>query len=198
MKFKVIRSFSAPGLVKGGSPQGTLPGNFLFIVTTDQLDKDEQNLPETSMASSNLSKHTAECHSCGDGDADSDRSATSNATFVSLESLVAGSTSVVSSSSVKEQIDPRLVSFAGDKPRPRAWTEKPLAVFNYVDDFLGIEKLFTGNGIMSISQQKMEVRVRARQPELLPNSRNKHPCGGDVSQHQEDPDAMYLGCPPPM
>lgn len=46
MEFKVNESFSAKRLLKGGSPQGTLLGNFLFILATDSLEEaapDEMN-----------------------------------------------------------------------------------------------------------------------------------------------------------
>ena len=106
--------------------------------------------------------HTAENISATNSSANDDapdKSADYTASFLSFRSEDDRSTNV-SSSSEGEIGDPRLFSFLHDEPRPRGWTDKPLVVLKYVDDFLGIEKLFTANGIRSISEQKMEVSQR--------------------------------------
>ena len=38
MRFKIEGTHSTPRLLRGGSPQGTLLGNFIFIITTDKLE----------------------------------------------------------------------------------------------------------------------------------------------------------------
>ena len=43
MKFKVNNTLSEPRTLKGGSPQGTLLGNFLFIMATEDLEKKEES-----------------------------------------------------------------------------------------------------------------------------------------------------------
>ena len=41
MEFKVGNTLSSARHLKGGAPQGTLMGNFLFILTTDNIDADD-------------------------------------------------------------------------------------------------------------------------------------------------------------
>ena len=38
--------------------------------------------------------------------------------------------------------------------RDLKWTEQPLQYYKYVDDFIGVEKVFTGSGIYSFSEKK--------------------------------------------
>ena len=42
MKLKVGDTLSEGRNIRGGSPQGTLLGNFLFIITTDNLEQDRE------------------------------------------------------------------------------------------------------------------------------------------------------------
>ena len=49
MRFKIGNTLSTPRPLKGGSPQGTLLGNFMFIITTDSLE--EKPAPDLSSAS---------------------------------------------------------------------------------------------------------------------------------------------------
>ena len=46
MVVKVGTSYSEPRHIRGGSPQGSILGNYLFCLTTKHLDHDETPLPE--------------------------------------------------------------------------------------------------------------------------------------------------------
>ena len=59
------------------------------------------------------------------------------------------------------------MSHIDDLNQPRAWTEKDLVCYKYIDDFLGIEKIYTGTGVLSISQHKTVNDVRVRKSELF-------------------------------
>ena len=52
MLFRVGDSLSSPRPLNGGSPQGTLLGNFMFIITTDDLEDFTSTLPVTTDDSS--------------------------------------------------------------------------------------------------------------------------------------------------
>ena len=62
-----------------------------------------------------------------------------------------------------------MVSFADDVPRPRGWTDSELCCYKYVDDFIGVEKLFTGAGLHTFSQNKTKIAVRAKRSENFYN-----------------------------
>ena len=47
MRVRVGNVFSDPKHVKGGSPQGSILGNYLFCLTTDNLDADNGNQSPT-------------------------------------------------------------------------------------------------------------------------------------------------------
>ena len=47
MRIKINSTFSTPRLVKGGSPQGTKLGNFLFIITINAIEENLDPLPPT-------------------------------------------------------------------------------------------------------------------------------------------------------
>ena len=57
MIFKAGQATSTPRLLKGGAPQGTLIGNYLFIMTTDQLEL-EHRTQRTNRALLDLQKLT--------------------------------------------------------------------------------------------------------------------------------------------
>ena len=64
-------------------------------------------------------------------------------------------------------VNPLLTTYLDDIERPRTWIDKELVCYKYVDDFLGAEKIFTGTGILTISQKKTTSEVRAVKSELF-------------------------------
>ena len=114
--------------------------------------------------------HTAENPSYADSptsDRDHNLSAACTDSFISIGNEDYNPAETTSTSSSEGDGDPRMITFLHDEPKPRGWVDRPLTVLKYVDDFMGIEKLFTANGIRSISEHKMEVSVRAIKSEAF-------------------------------
>ena len=163
MRMKVGNSFSSLRNINGGSPQGTLLGNYLFIITTDHLETDSNNEPSenSEKTMSDVSFNTAEENPDLEEELpDIDES------FVHLnEQMPAETTTSTINSSADEADDPRLTTFDEQLERPEKWKTTDITVLKYVDDFLGIEKIYTGGGFRSISQHKTEILTRALQSE---------------------------------
>ena len=170
MQIKAGDEKSDKRLVKGGSPQGTLLGNYLFVITTDDLegagvnmgvvegvvDEEEDNLSEESF-------HTAD-GSDGEADTSNDGIISIDKSFGRLEDSFHSAVSEMGSSEdeeARESRDERLHA----QNKPKEWQDRDLRVYKYVDDFLGIEKVCINNGQMTFSQNKTEVCIRAGKSE---------------------------------
>ena len=190
MRFRVGDVFSSPRLLKGGSPQGTLLGNFMFVITTDRL---EEKPPPSCPA---LDRTTVWDPAAALGSPVRRRPS----------AVLPGLHGVVTSSPVTDR--DRLV-FAPDmddvpealecddhstfeyfrplrepfnrindtrsrtlfsvstsrlndaNPRPTNWKERAPLIVKYVDDFLGCEKLCLSDGSLHFSSAKTKLVLRA-------------------------------------
>ena len=75
MLFRVGDSLSSPRPLNGGSPQGTLLGNFMFIITTDNLEDDHNAIgyERTAIAEAEDEQESPDCPSDASSSSDSDQ-----------------------------------------------------------------------------------------------------------------------------
>ena len=169
MRIKVGTSYSSERVVKGGSPQGTLLGNLLFVITTDMLEhprEQENNIFVAEECSDNSSDsfHTAEESELEVSDILSNHE---DESFIHLQRCSGTPCDLRSSDSDNSVCDPMLVSVLRTDERPSNWKDQSIKVLKYVDDFLGIEKICVGEGIKSITQHKTQINVRANKSETF-------------------------------
>ena len=175
MKFKVGETMSDERLVKGGSPQGTLLGNILFIITTDDLElgpdtlRNEISVPELSFE--DAEEYNGSVTGGGIYN-DSDNMDPSTIIYMEEQSLSNTNnqsndmgTSTGTIDSELNNTTARQITFAEAGSPPKNWKDQPLAVYKYVDDFIGIEKVCTNKGQMHCTQNKTQITVRASKSE---------------------------------
>ena len=186
MSVRLGETKSVPRPVPGGSPQGSILGNYLFCATTDQLTK-------------NINYNTPENHSLGEmsGDltvADDDNPGTLGPVGDAREEL----------SSEEEQTGPLYNDSALDESikffrvqqrfefdsdgsaedqteeepftqdqinrelgLPLGWTPTDPNIFIYIDDANAVEKCLVPGSLATISQHKQETIVHAAKSEEL-------------------------------
>ena len=192
MRFKVDGVYSTEWLFRGGSPQGTLLGNFLFVIATDCLeDKDETPVildragawdPEAVMFSGSPIRQRP------------------SAIFPGLHGVVTSSPAPNNLAPFKPEIrEPpempeeenedstfryfqnfrrpynricdsvtRTLFSVSDtavneaNPRPNGWIDVPMSILKYVDDFLGHEKISTHSGCFHFTQSRSKISIHAR------------------------------------
>ena len=166
MRVKVGDELSSPRPINGGSPQGTLLGNMLFIITTDSLGEmaglaagrgvdDEIEVGGTTVDGSRLEVEEGQ-----DNDISPD-----DITINDQPIYMNESGSIIDESTIIH--DPRTITYDARDERPPKWKETELKIYKYVDDFLGVEKVCTKEGIMTITQNKTEISTRAKQSEAF-------------------------------
>ena len=183
MRVKVGSALSNPRTVPGGSPQGSILGNFLFCVATRELgelgetesegnsEQDENSLGDGSTVSFERNGISGSDVS-GDGDgvlmspisrpgglglASNDSSNTSNDSFdfrYFCKRPTILEDTVLSARWNQDDIDAYLGTPAG-------WTERPLAVKVYIDDLNNIEKVKQSTAISIISDHKTTILPHA-------------------------------------
>ena len=163
MRFKVGSAFLSDREIRGGSPQGTKLGNFLFVVTIDCLEEGRDFTPPEIVAEGN------------EGDEDLYglcRMAGRISAIRIFDSGIAHS----STSSKLGTTDGVMKYFdeygrnnstfhpltTGEDPFPPSWRPIDPWVEKYVDDVNAGERLYLANAISSFSQAKEKKRIRAR------------------------------------
>ena len=192
MRFKAANALSTPRQLRGGSPQGTLLGNFMFVMTTNKLEIGEL-LPQPSprQRSPPLTDYRATQPSPGlptlghapvddplalsPGNSPVDTSSsdhnTSDDSFTYLQEFRRPYNRIDDSS---ESLNLGDLPEGEDDSDP---ADDDMAVLKYVDDFLGSETLETERGTAIFSQNKTQRFLHARGSQDFFNTVNRQ-CTG--------------------
>ena len=180
MRVKVGSSLSDPRTVPGGSPQGSILGNFLFCVTTNCLAENGQHSENNlSITSGGTVSFTNNGDSLGEVDSDESRLASPIAPPISTAVVAADAScstdelddsfpvfrffrkrattledTVLSERCNQDEIDMNLGI-------PTGWQDRPLSIKVYVDDINNIEKIKQSTALSTFTQNR---------PELLPHA----------------------------
>ena len=173
----------SPRPLKGGSPQGTLLGNFLFVMATNRLEHSPlQENPRSSTIT--------------DAAAIENWTVDPEPMHPETEDAFGINAGPITSSPVRRSVlfDPDLTMspdedsfvylkedrlpfnriddsdevtlFDTNASGPRArWRNRPIKILKYVDDFLGAEKLWTQGGYLLLSEKKPQRFIRAKKAE---------------------------------
>ena len=190
MRFKAGKEMSSERLVKGGSPQGTLLGNLLFVIATDNLEYGDR-LDTSAQANERWGSETDTWNNEHQTWSYSDSMTDQNSfTYMGDVDRAVNMTGAVSGSEGEgdggESLNERQITFAETGSPPTNWTEQPITVYKYVDDFLGVEKICTNSGQMHLSQNKTQITVRANKSEEFYNTvvRNSAQVGMSVNERK--------------
>ena len=190
MSVKVDQARSTPRTVPGGSPQGSILGNFLFCTTTNAFAALNSNEPNNIMLSPSSSSDTvssSEYSSCTSTEFRADTAIstpTARGQFVSFRppSNLTNLTDNYSSGSDEESFDffrQRRINVHDSSSSeseierqitiniPNSRSTKPISSVVYIDDYNAIEQVKVGGAISHITTQKQHLKVHARQSELL-------------------------------
>ena len=180
MSVKLGDTFSIPRNVPGGSPQGSILGNYLFCATTDNLtgDVDYEQAADISFESMD-----------GTGDEQVEEDTNANETVpgapgeparvvtyndLALDESISffrvqqryefdSDDSNVNTTFTQHQIDQLL-------GEPAGWTVQNPDIFIYIDDANAVEKVRIPGSVANFSQNKQLTRIHAHQSEKLMNS----------------------------
>ena len=167
MSVKIGDSFSCPRKVPGGSPQGSILGNFLFCITTDSLSDTGSVAQESAVSEeSELSFHTA------DGSISQESFVSATSERRSSESSSGDSGDVIpffrsrrpfllDSSSEEEMGEREIERIIGPM------SNKEISIKCYIDDFNNIEKIRSRDAPCHITVNKKVVHSRAFKSEHL-------------------------------
>ena len=189
MQFRVGRELSSKRLLNGGAPQGTLLGNFLFILTTDEIEERRQplvNTPEITMDTvTRVREREREMTPRKDYsfkplmDTAHFSTPTTRGQFAPFSRPTMVSDDEENDSLNFEFFDPnrprpnrledseeaessfRITVREEAIPRPARWTEMELALYKYIDDFLSLEKSWMGDGLRWITSAKQRTVLEA-------------------------------------
>ena len=184
MTVRVGKNYSAPRLVPGGSPQGSILGNFLFCVATDKLGAAGNNHSSSSVLSTSASTISFGGNGVSVSDISSESrelmSPISRPTTASPsplnDSLLRDLSTSSSDSSVNFQyfrknharIDDTVLSERCSQSVidaymgvPEGWTDRPLSVKVYIDDVNNIEKVKQVNAVSVISEARTVILPHA-------------------------------------
>ena len=171
MRVKIDNVFSEPLPINGGSPQGTLLGNLIFIVTTSELEKDLTY--ETNTGTNEVIIETF----ANDGDtfpeAETSLDMSSNSDVFPAGFFKRSRYNVLASSSSEDDGAAELDNSIRDHELirsellPADWDPGPPMVVKYVDDILGTEALYIPAGKKHLSTKKQTTSMYAKQSEEL-------------------------------
>ena len=170
MRFKVNGALSTPRVVRGGSPQGTKLGNFLFIATINKIEDCCAGPPPEIVAA-------------GREEAEEDDSFGLRLLAGRIGAIRRFNSGVVSASTpCKKSTADGVLRYLDESGRenstfqaaslilndfPTHWPEIPPWLGKYVDDLNVGERLFLRNATISISTQKERREIRAIECERL-------------------------------
>ena len=160
MSVKIEGIMSDSLSINGGSPQGTLLGNLIFIVATSELDKDlvyeEQPAAEPTAAHAELvNEESREDSSSSDND--------------SLCHFQRSRLNTIYESSDEEELNRSINQHLAIQTEftPEDWISGTPLVAKYVDDILGCEKLFAPAGKTHSTTTRQLCSIYARRSEEL-------------------------------
>ena len=174
MRVRIDYEMSLPLSINGGSPQGTLLGNIIFIVATSEIDKDifydsmysdgsetsDQNCTPSPVPPTPSPTNPEEIPSSDCSDESPIRFFRESRRNVLLESSDESDAdnSILEHNLIRKEII------------PSTWDSgKPLVV-KYVDDVLGAEKLYNDAGKLHTTAEKQTSSIYAKRSEELINA----------------------------
>ena len=186
MTFRNNDSLSSERPLNGGSPQGTLLGNYLFIITTDRLELGPNLSGDAAPEETIIRESTWDPARIGipvrrrpsalslDGDA----LATSSPLRISLVNYLSiGDDDSCDDSfdyfrplwapfnRINDSVASSMISMSAsfeEESLPRRWIDRPLAVMKYVDDFIGCEKIAIATAFRTLSTMKTQSLIQAK------------------------------------
>ena len=156
MQVKIGQHLSRPRLVPGGSPQGSILGNYLFCMTTNQLiPRDSRGLPAVSPSSPGPSPPPSppprSTQPSGSGP-ESDEEVPFHFGAPHLESSL---------NSTATSFRPELAQIEDFLGVPDGWEEKGVLTNVYVDDFVHVEKVRHSDAIAHFTTGKTVIAPQA-------------------------------------
>ena len=186
MTVKVNGQFSILRGVDGGSPQGCLLGNYLFCITTNQLNRCVDEANNQQNVTLELSQNGADAtHS---SPARSDRSLPSPIAkpMTDLELGSASEEEEIYASNflyfnqARRIDDSEELSFVASQEEinralgtPAGWEDRDITIKVYIDDLNAVEKILQTNAVSAISQTKRKLKVHSPRTERLFESINE-------------------------
>ena len=175
MRVRIEGEMSDPLPINGGSPQGTLLGNLIFIVATSELDKNiiyqsdilNVDLNETLDISEETTVTINEENIDQPSESETDslyhfRRSCRNTLLDSSEDSEDLNSSVTQHKQIRTELT------------PEGWSSGTPLIVQYVDDILGCEKLFATTGKTHTSTKKKLSTIFARNSEhLIPGDPSK-------------------------
>ena len=172
MQFKAGEEMSSKRTLRGGSPQGTLLGNFMFVMTTDQLEKRNHGSAPTSTP---VREGESRPFLPGETQTTSgDESDISSRSYPQLDST--GDSFVYMRHCRKpfNRLDDTdyslLYDIRGRSSDEAISTLKDLSVLKYVDDFLGCEAMSLKSGFTVMTERKTNRFLHAKGSEEFFNT----------------------------
>ena len=160
MTFKAGSAVSSPRPLKGGSPQGTLLGNFLFVMATNRLERTPANNPPPLLPTSPQPSGNFQVSSPVTTAAvfDPDLSHSSNDDPDDTFRYLSGQNAPLNriDDTFEDDLDQTVRLPPGNN-----FDDRPHKVLKFVDDFLRIEKLCLQSGQLLLSQNKPRRMIRA-------------------------------------
>ena len=178
MRLKIEDKLSHPLPIYGGSPQGTLLGNLIFIVATSKIDKNiiyaesvqqqqERNSPQPD--SQRRLEEVLSLSTSGESivnetpPSDSEsviyfKSSRTNRTLDTSDESSTSTDSIIEHQEIRNQLI------------PEGWESGTPMVVKYVDDVLGSEKLFAPAGKSHLSTNKQKCSIHAFNSEIMIDS----------------------------
>ena len=171
MRVKIGSELSTPRTVPGGSPQGSILGNFLFCVTTNELGDAPPTTPENdtvSFGDNGISGSDVSSHTGSDLDPPSPIAPplprSPNLT------LLSDGSDITNEDESFQFFRPGRQRFLDDTPElsarysqseidnilgvPPNWTDVPLSVKVYIDDLNNLEKVRHHNAVSNIANSR--------------------------------------------
>ena len=169
MSVKIGTSFSVPRTVPGGSPQGSILGNFLFCATTDKFtdvtgEEEERNISDNSSSSEDDNSPVPRNYSQPDQDIRSgglSDTTLSSSEDDSIEFFRVKNRYYFDSTESEPEIDEEMIRLE------YSINPKPLSTYVYIDDFNSIETVRLKNMPSHITTRKCHLKVRALKSERL-------------------------------
>ena len=173
MSVRIGTSMSDPLPINGGSPQGTLLGNLIFIVATSELDKDIEysEINHDSIPSDNrlLQPEDQPVHFNEEEfstDRESPESTTSSIRFFRDSNI----RTFPDSSSDSSETERSMIEYEEIRATliPENWSPGRPQIVKYVDDILGSEKIcFTAGKLHSTTSKQTSTVNALRSEELI-------------------------------
>ena len=175
MSVKIDNEMSTPLPINGGSPQGTLLGNIIFIIATSEIDKDIKygNESTAALEQSSTSPSLHSPNPLTPAPEQLNTSTTSNTSDTSSIRFFRDSRLNVirdsdEDSDGNESIDEH--ALIREEIIPVHWDPGEPMVVKYVDDVLGAERLFNLAGKMQLSTDQQTCSIFAKRSEELINA----------------------------